>query len=173
MLHCMSDPVIDALNSGTEAEFVARLGAVYEHSPWIAEAAWAKRPFRDRDDLARRMQDVLMQAPRAQQDQVIRAHPDLGGRLARAGVLTPHSRDEQASLGLDHLASEDYDRLDQFNRDYAQKFGFPFIAALRDHSLGSLIDSMSRRVSNTPDEEHAAALFQIGRIAWYRINDLR
>ena len=168
----MSDPVIEALNAGTQAQFVARLGAVYEHSPWIAEAAWAKRPFRDRDDLARRMQDVLMQAPRAQQDEVIRAHPDLGGRLARAGVLTPHSRDEQASLGLDHLAHEDYERLDQFNRDYAQKFGFPFIAALRDHSLGNLIDSMARRIGHTAEEEHAAALFQIGRIAWYRINDL-
>ncbi len=167
-----ADPLIDWLNQGDRAGFVARIGTLYEHSPWVAAEAWAHRPFHDRSGLHAALQRAVLDAPEAAQLALIRAHPDLAGRLARAGGLQRHSTGEQQGLGLDRLEDDEYDRFDRLNTAYRTRFGFPFIIAARAHTRASVLEAFARRSGNDPDQERRAALDEIGRIAWFRLQEL-
>ena len=166
------ETLIEQLDRGDQAGFVARLGSLYEHSPWVAAEAWPRRPFGDRPGLHAALQQAVLDAPEARQLALIRAHPDLAGRLARAGALQAHSTGEQQGLGLDRLSDDEYDRFDRLNTAYRTRFGFPFIIAARAHTRASVLDAFERRLGNDPDQERAAALAEIGRIAWFRLQDL-
>ena len=168
----MPDRLIASLNDGDLAGFVARLGTVYEHSPRIAAAAWAARPFADRKALAAAMHAVVTHAPVEAQLALIRAHPDLAGRLARAGSLGTHSTREQAGLGLDRLSDHDYELFDRLNAAYRARFGFPFVVAVEGMSRDAVLAQLRQRTCNTPDGERETALRQIGRIVWNRIRAL-
>ena len=109
---------IAALNTADRATFVAAVGFAFEDSPWIAEAAWERRPFAGRDALHAAMADVLSRAPHARKLALIAAHPDLAGRVAREGRLTAASRGEQAAAGLDRLTAEELARFDAANAAY-------------------------------------------------------
>lgn len=163
------DTLQDLLNRTSQQVFVERLGAIYEHSPWVAERAWLRRPFADHAALARAMREVVAEASAAEQLALIRAHPDLAGRLARAGTLQAHSTAEQKGLGLDRLPDDQYERFDRLNTLYRARFGFPFIIAARDHTRDSVLDAFERRLGHTADQEREAALGQIDRIAWFRL----
>jgi N-carbamoyl-L-amino-acid hydrolase len=166
----------DRLNKARQAEFVASLDGVYEHSPWIAEAAWARRPFSSLAALKVALAQVVREAPADRQLALIRAHPELAGKAMVAQALTAESSGEQQAAGLTRCTPEEFDTLQRLNAAYNGKFGFPFILAVRGpRGLGltrrEIIETFTRRLDNTPAFERAECLRQIHRIAEIRLND--
>ena len=158
---------LDALEYSRE-EFVSRFGSLYEHSPWVAEEAWRPR-FADVDELAEALRSAMYAAPRDRQLSLIRAHPDLGEKV---GVLTEHSRAEQAGLGLDRLSPEQHARFVETNEAYRAKFEIPFVVCVREHdSADSILDNAAARLGNTVEEEIETALGEIAKIARLRLED--
>lgn len=153
--------------------FVARFGGVFEHSPWVAERAWEARPFSGTDALHAAMMRAVSKASAAERLALVRAHPELAGREAKDGGLTPDSSSEQARLGFTSLSREEFLRMGELNRRYREKFGFPCIVALRLHATrASVVAEMERRLGNNADAELAAALEQIGHITRGRLAKL-
>jgi 2-oxo-4-hydroxy-4-carboxy-5-ureidoimidazoline decarboxylase len=161
---------IDELNTLSKAAFVAALGAVYEHSPWIAERTALLRPFADVAGLRAAMAGVVAQASEAEQMGLVRAHPDLAGKLARAGALAPSSASEQAGLGLDRLSDNEFDRFDALNRQYRARFGFPFVIAVKRQTRQSVLAAFAARVAQDPAVELRTALAEIDAIASFRLD---
>jgi len=167
---------LDQLNPAGRAEFVALLEGVYEHSPWVAEAAWTKRPFRSLAHLKLTLAEAVREAGLEAQLSLIRAHPELAGKAAIAGTLTAESTNEQSRAGLTHCTPEEFAKLQQLNADYKARFGWPFILAVRGpRGLGltrqEIITTFERRLHQPPDVERAECLRQIDRIAEIRLND--
>ena len=160
------------LNALPAAEFTALLGGVYEHSPWIAEKAAGRRPFAAPTELKAAMQEALDTAPEAAQLVLIRAHPDLAGKLARLGQLTPESTREQNAAGLDAMSPGQLKALTSANQAYREKFGFPFIICARRHSTESILEAIAGRLQHDAATERAAALEEIHHIAQLRLDDL-
>jgi urate oxidase len=155
--------------------FVERFGSIFEHSPWIAEAAFDAGLPGDAnaaEGLWRALCAALHVAPRERKQALILAHPDLAGRLARAGRLTADSAKEQASAGLDALTDEERARFTTLNEAYKQRFGFPFIMAVKGRSKAEILAAFERRLGNDADAEFAEALAQIERIALLRLKDV-
>ena len=157
------------INAMDRAAFVAALGAVFEHSPWIAEEAWPARPFAEIAALHAAMAAVVDRAGPDAQIALIRAHPDLAGRAARAGTLGAHSTAEQASAGLDRLSDAEFQRFHRLNDAYRARFGFPFIVAVRDHTKASILEAFERRLAHDAADERREALANIKRIAALRL----
>ena len=152
--------------------FVDTLGAVFEHSPWVVERAWQKRPFASRAALLAVLGEVLSEAGRERQLSLINAHPELAGKLAAGGALTADSAREQAGAGLAACSPEEFISIQRHNAAYLGKFGWPFIVAVKGLSRQQIIAEMRRRIERAPDEEFAEALAQILRIADFRLGDL-
>src|SRR5437867_1441394 len=127
------------VNAMNPASFVAALGDVFEHSPWVAEGAVAKRPFANFEALHRAMVEVVGTAGEARQLALIRAHPELAGKAAVRGQLTADSRQEQSGAGLTQCSAEEFARLTELNRAYNAKFGFPFIIAVKGLDRAGII----------------------------------
>lgn len=163
---------VETLNKLDRAGFVAALGSVFERSAWIAERAWARRPFRSRDDLHRELCTVVEEASQEEKVALIRAHPDLVGRAALTGGLTVESAREQSSAGLDRLTPEEVVRFTDLNRRYREKFGFPFVICARENKKRSILEGFTARLSNSREVEIGIALEQIARIARLRLADL-
>lgn len=165
---------IDIAEAGDldQATFVRRFGGVFESSPWVAERGYAFGPFADRDALLRALVTVVATASRDEQLALIRAHPDLAGKAAIAGDLTPESTAEQASAGLDRLTPQQFARITELNDAYRARFGFPFVICAREHDTDGIIAAMERRLHHDPDLEVTTALEEIGRIARLRLEDL-
>jgi 2-oxo-4-hydroxy-4-carboxy-5-ureidoimidazoline decarboxylase len=159
------------LNRLDQAAFTATLGSVFEASPWVAAGAFPSRPFASLDDLHEAMARVARGAPRADQLALLREHPDLAGKLARTGAISAASVAEQASVGLDALTEEEARRFDGLNRAYRERFGFPFIIAVRHHTRAGILAAFERRLAHTADEEIAAALVEVVEIARLRLAD--
>ena len=164
-------PTINELNDSTCAAFVASLGSLFEHSPWVAEETWPLRPFRDAAHVHADLCRTMRSAPVAKQLELIRGHPDLAGRLARENQLTKESTTEQASAGLDQLSDAELAEFQKMNGEYREKFGFPFIICARLNAKNAIITAMKSRLTNLPAAEHSAALTEIEKIAWLRLND--
>lgn len=167
---------LDQLNAADQAGFMALLDGVYEHSPWIAEAAWSQRPFVTITQLKYAMAQVVRQAGPDKQKALIRAHPELAGKAAVAGQLTAESTNEQSRAGLTHCTPEEFKRLQQLNADYNARFGWPFILAVRGPrgtglSRPQIIETFARRLDNPADFEQAECLRNIHRIAEIRLHD--
>jgi 2-oxo-4-hydroxy-4-carboxy-5-ureidoimidazoline decarboxylase len=154
------------------AEFVAALGGVFEHSPWIAERAFASRPFADIAALHAAMVDVVRGASRDEQIGLLRAHPELAGREAQAGTLTADSTAEQRSAGLNALSREEMDRVVRLNRAYRERFGFPFIIAVRRHTKDGIFAEFERRLGNDAESERLECLEQVYTITRIRLDAL-
>jgi 2-oxo-4-hydroxy-4-carboxy-5-ureidoimidazoline decarboxylase len=161
---------LEQLNSETRANFVVAIGSVFEHSPWLAEAAASKRPFDSLLALYISLSAVLTRASGERQLGVIKAHPDLAGKAARAGRLTSDSMAEQASAGLDRLSEEEYTRFHRLNESYKKKFGFPFIICARRHTKDSILRQLDRRLKATVELERDAAMKEILFIAALRLD---
>lgn len=164
------------LNAATPSEAVALLDGLYEHSPWIAEKALARRPFVSLAQLKCALVDVLADARREAQLALIRAHPELAGKAMVSGTLTAESTDEQTRSGLTHCSPAEFKRVQELNAAYNTKFGWPFILAVRGpRGLGltrqQIIDTFARRLANHPEFELAECLRNIHRIAEIRLND--
>ena len=162
---------LDELNGLDRPAFTARLGHLFEHSPWVAQETWPQRPFRDAAHLHAELCRTLQSAPIEKQLALLRAHPDLAGRLAREHQLTRESNHEQASAGLDQLSDAELAAFQKLNDEYRAKFGFPFIICARLNAKAAIVAAMKSRLSNDPATEHAAALTEIEKIAWLRLQD--
>ena len=163
---------IEEVNRLGSEEFVSRLGPAFEASPWVAAGAWHSRPFGSVDELHGAMVRVVEKASDQQRMALIRAHPDLAGRAAVAGELTPESEGEQASAGLDSLTPEEYEAFSRVNAAYREKFRFPMIVCVREHTKESILRNAERRLENTPEEEVETALGEVNKIARLRLGDL-
>lgn len=159
------------LNAGDAAGFVSALGHLFEHSPWVAAETWADRPFRDAAHLHAALLARMRSASRERLLALIRAHPDLAGRLARMRQLTAESTREQASAGLDRLSEAELGEFVRLNAAYTERFGFPFVICARLNAKDAILEAMRRRIGNDPDAEFATALDEIGRIARLRLVD--
>jgi 2-oxo-4-hydroxy-4-carboxy-5-ureidoimidazoline decarboxylase len=160
------------INGLSQTDFVRVLAGIVEHSPWVAAAAWSRRPFADVDSLHRALVDELLAASLETQLAVIRAHPELAGRAAARGHLTPESTEEQGSAGLTRCSEAELDRLRDLNHAYNAKFGFPFILAVRGFERTAIIEQFSARLANDRTTELAQAVEQIGRIVRLRLEAL-
>lgn len=148
----------------------ADLGSIFEHSPWVADRALKRGPFRSVDELHAAMMKVVHEASRDEQLALIRAHPELAGKEAVEGSLTVDSSSEQGRLGFTQLSSAEFRTMQQINSAYHGKFGFPCIVALRLHATReSVMQEMQRRTNNDPETEVKNALEQIGHITRGRL----
>ena len=164
----MSQLAIADINAMDRVTFVAQFGSVYEHSPWIAEAAWDARPFADRTALESAMQDVIRHAGRERQLELIRSHPRLGTRR----TLTSYSQSEQQGAGITGASDADRDELRRLNSAYEAKFGLPFILAVRNANLRTILDSCRARIEHDAGLEFDESLRQVGTIAHFRLSDM-
>jgi OHCU decarboxylase len=155
--------------------FVARFGSIFEHSPWIAERAWTME-LGPAHDTATGLHSALARAFRAATPNerlgVLRAHPDLAGRLAQARRLTSESSAEQASAGLDALTDDERAAFEELNAAYMDKHGFPFIIAVRDHDKAGILEAFRQRLAHDTETEFAAACAQVERIAERRLREI-
>ena len=152
--------------------FVERYGGIYEHSPWVAEHAWDRAEETTEDDLAELLAACVDNASRERRLELIRAHPDLAGRAAVAGKLTLSSTTEQSSAGLDRCTPQEYDQLRSLNARYREKFGFPFVMAVRNSNRKDVIRSLERRLANDQEAEFDTAISEIHKIARLRLESL-
>jgi 2-oxo-4-hydroxy-4-carboxy-5-ureidoimidazoline decarboxylase len=152
--------------------FVARFGGVFEDSPWIAAEAWTVGPFRSVAELHGTMVGLVERADHAARLALIQAHPDLAGKAAIAGELTPESTREQATAGLDRLSADQHARLLQLTAAYRERFGFPFVVCAREHTADSIIATAQARLAHDADTEERTALAEIAKIAALRLDDL-
>lgn len=156
------------LNQLSKEAFVEQLGWVFEHSPWVAEKAWEHRPWASLEALHHSLVQVVREAPKEAQLALIRAHPELGSRAR----MTQASVAEQKSAGLGALTPAELERIQALNRAYADKFGFPFILAVRGKSKADIFRAMEERLSNPPELEFETALEEIFKIARFRLAEL-
>jgi OHCU decarboxylase len=163
---------LDDLNAMDADAFAAALGGVFEHSAWVARDAHARRPFGSVGELARALEAAMRAAPRARQLGLIRAHPELAGREARAGDLTPESAGEQARAGLDRLTAAEVAELQALNASYRERFGFPLVVCVREHTKDSILAWGRERLSHSEDREVEIALGEVAKIAGLRLADL-
>lgn len=158
-----------------KCDFVTTFGAIYEHSPWIAEQAFDLGITTEHDQIETLHSlfcDVFLSADKDAQLGVIIAHPDLAGRAARAGELTKESTNEQASAGIDTLTEDEFNRFTELNDVYKAKFGFPFIMAVKGSNKYAILSGFEERIHNTPEQEFTRALAEINKIAAFRLADM-
>jgi len=164
-------PKLNLINTLDRAAFITALGHLFEHSPWVAEQTWPQRPFASAETLHAALCATMQVAPVERQLALIRAHPDLAGRLAQQKKLTAESTREQASAGLDQLTDAELAEFTRNNDTYKTKFGFPFIICARLNAKAAILAAMAARLPNSPAAEHDAALAEIEKIAWLRLQD--
>jgi N-carbamoyl-L-amino-acid hydrolase len=167
---------IEALNAAPPEQAAALLDGIYEHSPWVAQAAMPERPFRSLQHLKHALARSVGTAPDAQQLSLIRAHPELAGKAMESGTLTAESTNEQSKAGLTNCTGAELDHVRSLNAAYGEKFGFPFILAVRGPrgtglSKREIVETFERRLHNHPDFERGEALRNIHRIAEIRLHD--
>jgi 2-oxo-4-hydroxy-4-carboxy-5-ureidoimidazoline decarboxylase len=159
---------IDEINHFTQEQFVETIGWVFEHSPWVAERAWHLRPFASCAHLSERMNGEVAAAGIKEQLALLRAHPDLGTRAK----ISPNSTCEQAGAGLDRLTSGEYAELIELNSAYREKFGFPFLYAVKGSDKFAILEALERRLSSNREDEFQEALRQVYRIARFRLETI-
>jgi 2-oxo-4-hydroxy-4-carboxy-5-ureidoimidazoline decarboxylase len=160
---------LDAVNSVGVDAFVGLLGGIFEHSPWVAQAAYAARPFVSVAALHATMVSVVTNCGTERQLALLRAHPE----LARRAPLTEASAAEQGGMGLDRLAADEAAVFDARNAAYQEKFGFPFIIAVRgQRDRAAILAALSARLANSPEQEMVASLAEVSKIARFRLDDL-
>ncbi len=152
----------------SQAEFTEALGEIWEETPEIAEQAWHDKPFEDLDALDRAMVSVVDSMSEPERVALIKAHPDLGSKAKMADA----SVQEQAGVGLDRLSESEYQRFHSLNQAYKDKFDFPFIIAVKNHTLESILEAFEARLKNSKDKEKQQALSEISKIAKLRLESL-
>jgi OHCU decarboxylase len=163
---------ISQLNILDQGEFIRIIGPMFENSPWIAEAAWSRRPFETVEQLHAALCGIVRSAHHEQQLALIRAHPDLVGRAALAGTLTRESKGEQASAGLNTLSPAEIELFQKQNAAYRAKFSFPFVICARLNKKDAILAGFEQRLKNSCAQEVQTALEEIFKIAELRLKDL-
>lgn len=160
------------LNKMVPADFIAALGGLFEHSPWVAEGVVMARPFPTAQRLLDAMRKVVARAGERRQLELIRSHPKLGNRGPKPVILTEASNREQQRAGLEACSPFQYAQLERLNGEYVDKFGFPFILAVRGHTPESILEQCTERLERDAMSEQEEALKQIGLIAGYRLAEM-
>ena len=158
---------IEEINSLSCAQFVEAVGWVFEHSPWVAQRAWERRPFSDLGDLHAAMTQQVERATPEEQLALLCAHPDLGARAK----MSASSAGEQSGAGLDWITPDEYHQLQQRNTAYREKFGFPFLYAVKGSTKYDILQALEQRLGAAPADEFRQALAQVYRIAEFRLRD--
>lgn len=159
---------IEHLNSLNRMGFVSAIGWVFEDSSWVAERAWDVRPFAGVDALHRAMVEQVEQALPEEQLALLRAHPDLGTRARVSDASTA----EQAGAGLDQLTIDEFERLRNLNASYRERFGFPFLFAVKGSTKHDILGALEQRIQSSREQEFRVALEQVYRIARFRLEDI-
>ena len=159
------------LNGLDRETFVGMLDGIFERSPWVAEAAFDAGPFEGVRELEDAFRAAIADAPEARRLALVRAHPDLAGRAALAGELTPESTSEQASARLDRLGRDELSELTRLNDAYRARFGFPFLVCVREHTIPTILDAFARRLGHSAERELDTALEEVAKIASLRLHD--
>jgi len=162
---------LSKLNLADREGFVSVCGPLFEHSPWVAHRTWERRPFGTLSALHSQLVATVEMADAEEKIGLIRAHPDLVGRLAASGGLTDASAREQAAAGLDSLSVQEVGLFRTYNREYHDKFGFPFVICARENRKEAILRAFPERLSQSKQQEIATALAEIGKIAWLRLLD--
>lgn len=169
----MSTPPITldlrAVNAMARSSFVAALGDVFEHAPWVAEAAWTERPFASVAALHEAMMAVVRSSGKSRQIEFLRGHPPLSGRAVRAGTMTSDSIAEQQSAGLEALSASEEESLARMNRDYESRHGIPFIVCVRHYTRAGIFAELASRAARDPAQELDEAMRQVGFITGLRL----
>ena len=160
------------LNVTNRGGFVEAIGWVFEQSPWVAERAWEQRPFATFERLYDAMTSVVAAASAEEQIALLRAHPELGVVRVQADQISAASHREQAGAGLDALRGDELERLRALNTAYREKFGFPFLYAVRGSTTRDILNALERRLTSMRDAEHQEALRQVYRIARFRLEEV-
>ena len=168
----MSKTPLSTLNVADRNVFVGVCGGCFEHSPWIAERTWERRPFPSVQALHEALCRTMYAASPAEQLALIAAHPDLVGKLAREGRLTRESTGEQSAAGLTELSEDEIAAFDRYNAAYRRKFGFPFVICARENRKDAILASFPIRLNNTREAEIDTALGEIAKIARLRLVDI-
>lgn len=163
---------LQTLSQSTQADFISTLGSIFEHSPWVAERAWHARPFDNVERLHAAMFDVVVSADRQARLKLIRAHPELAGKEAAAGALTVESTGEQRQAGLDRCSADELARLSTLNAAYRQRFGFPFVIAVKGLCKHEIMDALATRMRHDTETEFNTCIHEIGKIARFRLDAL-
>ncbi len=163
---------LQAINSLDQDSFVTALGSLFEGPPWIVAQAWHNRPFASQAQLHQALCTVMYNAPLEQQIALLQAHPDLVGRAALAGTLTPASTSEQASAGLDRLSPQEIAIFTHLNQAYRDRFGFPFVICARENKKDSILAGFATRLHNSRTHEIEIALGEVAKICYFRLRDL-
>ena len=163
---------LEELNACTESDFVAALANIFEYSPWVAEQAFAARPFAGVNALLAAMKAAVERAPEGLRLALIKSHPDLADKTRRAAGLTAESSAEQNSVGLDRLSDAEYEAFERVNNAYRAKFGFPYIVCVRRHTRDSILKDFERRLPNDVGTETRTSIEEICRIAALRLDQL-
>ena len=163
---------ISQLNQLGQAAFIRLVGPVFEHSPWIAEAAWLEKPFASLAQLHNTLCEIVKNSGEEIRLALIRSHPDLVGRAAHAGTLTRESSSEQAGAGLNRLSPEEVDSFQKQNAAYKNTFGFPFVICARLNKKDTILAGFEHRLKNSREQEIKTALEEIFKIAELRLRDL-
>ena len=166
----MQKLTLETLSHMSQADFVAHLGDIFEHSPWVAQRAWISRPFDSVDALHAAMVAAVDAASEDEQIALIRAHPELAGKEAKAGTLTQASTGEQRGAGLDQCTAEELARLQRLNAAYQERFGFPFISAVKGRDRHQIRDAVEERLNNDQPTEFRTCLGQIAQIGRFRLD---
>lgn len=162
---------LDAVNRLDRTGFVDTFGDIAEHSPWVADRAFDEAPFDSREAVIAAFDSAMRHASEDEQLELIRAHPDLAGKAALAGKIAEDSRKEQAGAGFDTLTAEEFAEFTAVNSRYREKFGFPFIFAVKGSTKHMILKAFAERIDNDRSTEFAVALNQISRIFRFRLED--
>ncbi len=158
-----------------KAEFIATFGSIYEHSNWVAEQAWDEGITEKLDQveaMAALLSRIVAGSDKKTRLDLIKSHPDLAGKAAVAGNLTEASIAEQAGAGLDACTAEEFAEFQAYNEAYKEKFGFPYVQAVKNSNRYEILAGFKRRLQNTADQEFRTALAEIDKIAFFRLQDL-
>ncbi len=163
---------LQSINNFNQSEFVTAFGSLFEHSPWVAEQVYPLKPFDSVQQLHTLMKDIVNKADKEQHKKLICNHPELAGKEAEAGELTTDSKTEQAGAGLNNCSSEELQKLRKLNRQYLEKFGFPFVIAVKKLTRYDILDAIETRLQNSNDTEFDSCITEIAKIADFRLNQL-
>ena len=163
---------LPAINNMNQQAFTTTLGGLFEGSPWIVSQAWHARPFTNQTHLHEALCQVMYNAPIEQQVALLQAHPDLVGRAALAGTLSPASTGEQAAAGLDRLSPAEIAAFQQLNQAYRERFGFPFVICARANKKESILAGFATRQHHTREQEITTALAEVAKICFFRLQDI-
>ena len=163
---------LQEVNTLDQDSFTTALAPLFEGPPWIVAQAWHARPFHSLKQLHDALCTVMYNAPVEQQIALLQSHPDLVGRAALAGTLSPESTGEQASAGLNRLSPEEIATFTRFNQEYRARFGFPFVICARENKKESILAGFATRLQHSREQEIAIALGEVAKICSFRLHDL-